>query len=81
MDFRLSDSFIEPYKTAKPDWGPLGEFVYLRTYSRKVESEDRNEAWWETVRRVVEGVLASRKSIASLSIFLGKMTRLRNLPN
>jgi ribonucleotide reductase alpha subunit len=53
--FYLSDNFIEKYKDIAPNWGPLGEFVYLRTYSRVVEGEDRNESWWETVKRVVEG--------------------------
>jgi len=62
MEFRLSDSFLEQYKTATPDWGPLGEFVYLRTYSRKVDGENRNEQWWETVRRVVEGVFSVQKT-------------------
>lgn len=56
MQFRLSESFLEQYKNKEPDWGPLGEFVYLRTYSRRIEGENRNEKWWETVRRVVEGV-------------------------
>jgi ribonucleoside-triphosphate reductase len=59
--FRLSDSFIERYKKTKPKWGPLGEFVYYRTYSRRVDGEDRNEAWYETVRRVVEGTFTVQK--------------------
>ena len=59
--FKLSDSFLEPYKSEQPKWGPLGEFVYLRTYSRIVEGENRNEAWWETVRRVVEGAFQIQK--------------------
>jgi hypothetical protein len=53
--FKLSDSFIEPYKTRKPDFGPVGEIVFKRTYSRDVEGENRTEDWWETCRRVVEG--------------------------
>lgn len=32
---------------------PLGEFVYLRTYARWVESEQRRETWIETVDRYV----------------------------
>ena len=32
---------------------PLGEFVYLRTYARWVESEQRRETWVETVDRYV----------------------------
>ena len=30
---------------------PLGEFVYLRTYARWIESEQRRETWIETVDR------------------------------
>lgn len=59
--FKLSDAFIEKYKSVEPKWGPLGEFTYLRTYSRIVEEENRNEAWWETVRRVVEGSFSVQK--------------------
>tara|TARA_Y100000310_G_C20666819_1_gene807997 strand:+ start:326 stop:2308 length:1983 start_codon:yes stop_codon:yes gene_type:complete len=59
--FRLSDNFIEKYKTEKVGWGPLGEFIYLRTYSRKIDEEDRNEKWFETVRRVVEGCFNIQK--------------------
>lgn len=32
---------------------PLGEFVYLRTYARWIESEGRRETWIETVDRYV----------------------------
>ncbi|MEN9413405.1 MAG: hypothetical protein RLZZ342_492 [Candidatus Parcubacteria bacterium] len=32
---------------------PLGEFVYLRTYARWIESEQRRETWVETVDRYV----------------------------
>ncbi len=32
---------------------PLGEFVYLRTYARWIESENRRETWVETVDRYV----------------------------
>lgn len=60
-DFTLSEKFLLPYKTKEPDWGPLGEFVYLRTYSRFMESENRNEIWWETVKRAVEGTFNIQK--------------------
>ena len=33
---------------------PLGEFVYLRTYSRWIEAEQRRETWIETVNRYVD---------------------------
>ena len=32
----------------------LGELVYMRTYSR-IKEDGKNERWWETVQRVVEG--------------------------
>ena len=60
-DFKLSDSFVNSYKDVEPKWGPLGEFTFLRTYSRFIEDEQRNEAWWETVRRVVEGTFSIQK--------------------
>jgi adenosylcobalamin-dependent ribonucleoside-triphosphate reductase len=55
--FALSDDFIEQYRDRKPDFGGngLGELVYRRTYSRP-KPDGTTEAWWETVRRVVEGV-------------------------
>lgn len=60
--FKLSDGFIEKYKTMKPNWGfgGLGEFVFMRTYSR-LKSDGKNEAWYETVRRVVEGIYTVQK--------------------
>lgn len=33
---------------------PLGEFVYLRTYAKWIESEQRRETWIETVQRYVD---------------------------
>lgn len=62
--FKLSDSFLDNYKKTEPDWGPLGEVTFFRTYSRKVNegtAEERNEEWWETVRRVVEGTFNIQK--------------------
>jgi ribonucleoside-triphosphate reductase (thioredoxin) len=59
--FNLSDAFIDQYKSKKPDFGPLGQFVFLRTYSRVVDGENRNEQWWETCRRVVEGCFSIQK--------------------
>ena len=60
--FKLSDQFIEEYSTKKPNWGPVGEFTYLRTYARNIEEEgNRKENWFETVRRVVEGCFSIQK--------------------
>ena len=35
------------------EWGPLGEMVFNRTYSRRID--DRHETWQETIKRVVRG--------------------------
>jgi ribonucleoside-triphosphate reductase (thioredoxin) len=62
--FKLSDSFLDDYKKRKPEWGPLGEITFLRTYSRKINEnteEERNEEWWEAVKRVVEGTFNIQK--------------------
>jgi len=62
--FKLSDAFLSKYKEIEPDWGPIGEVTFLRTYSRKVNEDtpdERNEAWWETVQRVVEGTFNIQK--------------------
>lgn len=55
----LSSSFINSYEKKTPPWGfgGLGEIVYLRTYSRRVEGEDRNETWVETIQRVIDGAI------------------------
>lgn len=50
----LSEEFLEKYKKLKPKFTELGEFVYLRTYSRYLEKEKRRETWLETCVRVAE---------------------------
>ena len=54
--FQLSENFINKYKRKRPPFGfnGLGELVYMRTYSR-IKKNGKNERWWETVQRVVEG--------------------------
>ena len=56
MNFKLSENFISKYKRKKAPFGfnGLGELVYMRTYSR-IKEDGKNERWWETVQRVVEG--------------------------
>jgi ribonucleotide reductase alpha subunit len=55
----ITDEFLENYRDQTPPWGfgGLGEIVYLRTYSRKVEGTDRNETWPETIQRVINGAI------------------------
>ena len=54
--FALSEKFIDGYKRKRAPFGfnGLGELVYMRTYSRLTD-DGKNEMWWETVQRVVEG--------------------------
>ena len=63
MEFKLSENFINKYKRKKPPFGfnGLGELVYMRTYSR-IKEDGKNERWWETVRRVVEGTYSMQKN-------------------
>ena len=60
--FKLSENFINKYKKKKPPFGfnGLGELVYMRTYSR-LKDDGKNEMWWETCRRVVEGTYNMQK--------------------
>jgi len=55
--FTLNQSFIDKYKDIKPPFGfkGLSELAYIRTYSRLIPELNRNEEWFETIRRVVEG--------------------------
>jgi adenosylcobalamin-dependent ribonucleoside-triphosphate reductase len=54
----LSKSFLKNYSD-NPEWPSLlGQFVYLRTYSRYLPEKKRRETWKETVTRVVEYSMA-----------------------
>ena len=59
--FKLSENFINKYKRRKAPFGfnGLGELVYMRTYSR-IKDNGKNERWWETVQRVVEGTYSEQ---------------------
>ena len=61
--FQLSEKFIDKYKRKKAPFGfnGLGELVYMRTYSR-IKENGKNERWWETVQRVVEGTYTMQKN-------------------
>jgi hypothetical protein len=61
-NFTLSDNFINKYRRRKAPFGfnGLGELVYNRTYSR-LKSDGKNEQWFETVQRVVEGTFNMQK--------------------
>ena len=55
----LSAEFLLPYTKKQAPWGfgGLGEVVYMRTYSRKIENSERNETWVETLSRVINGAV------------------------
>lgn len=61
IKFRLDDNFIDKYRGTQPNWGPLGYITYKRTYARLTDSETRTEEFFETARRVVEGVFSIQK--------------------
>ena len=55
----LSSIFLSKYTGVRPPWGfgGMGEVVYLRTYSRKIEGTDRTETWVETIKRIIDGAV------------------------
>ncbi len=59
--FKLYPDFLEYYRNVKPNWGPVGEFVFYRTYSRTKEDGSK-ESWVDTVQRVVEGIYTFQKA-------------------
>lgn len=60
--FKLRKEFIDKYVNINPPFGfnGLGEIVYLRTYSR-LKPDGKNEKWYETVERVVNGLYNIQK--------------------
>ena len=58
----LTPQFLEGFSSRTPDWGyaGLGWAVYQRTYSRPLPN-GANEEWWQTVKRVVEGIYKIQK--------------------
>ena len=60
LEFHLTENFLNKYKRKQPDWGPLGYFLFKRTYSRPI-SKGKTEEWWQTIQRVVEGCYLIQK--------------------
>lgn len=59
--FTLNDAFLDKYRDVKPQFGfgLVGELTFRRTYSRKcINDPMRNEEWFDTIRRVVEGAFS-----------------------
>lgn len=67
LSFRLPEEFIDGYRQREVPWGfpigsgnSLGELTYLTKYSRRKEDGSK-ERWWETCRRVIEGMFSIQK--------------------
>ncbi|MDF2537367.1 MAG: hypothetical protein K0S76_388 [Herbinix sp.] len=54
MEGILKKQFLDHYKNLQSPLSHIGEFVYLRTYSRYLEGKKRRETWFETVLRATE---------------------------
>lgn len=54
----INDSVLSSYSDKQVPWGfnGMGEIVFLRTYSRKMEN-GQTESWPETVQRVINGAV------------------------
>jgi len=63
--FRLSDKFISQYEDKEVPWGPVGYVTYKRTYARLLSERDPEaegtEEWFQTCRRVIEGMFDMQK--------------------
>jgi adenosylcobalamin-dependent ribonucleoside-triphosphate reductase len=83
----LSNSFLSKYED-NPSWPSLlGQFVYLRTYSRWNDKEFRREHWKETCERVVEysmslydGPADFKHLVSEAEAFFDNMFHLRLFP-
>ena len=55
----FTSEFLSSYSDKQTPWGfgGLGEVVYLRTYSRPIQGENRNEGWTETIVRAITGAI------------------------
>lgn len=50
----LSEDILKRYESLKTPMTELGEFVYIRTYSRWLPEKGRREKWLETITRTIE---------------------------
>jgi len=67
FSFKLSDDFVDSYRTAKPPFGyadaggnSLGEITFLRTYSR-LKEDGTKETWVDVCERVINGMYSLQK--------------------
>ena len=63
--FRLSDKFIDSYRERPVPFGPVGAITFKRTYARRLDEttpgEEGTEDWYQTCRRVIEGMFNIQK--------------------
>ena len=63
--FKLSDTYIDQYKDREVPWGSLGYVTFKRTYARRLsefeEEATGTEEWYQTCRRVIEGMFEMQK--------------------
>ena len=63
--FKLSEVFIDQYTDKEVPWGPLGYVTFKRTYARRLNEFDPEvsgtEEWFQTCRRVIEGMFTIQK--------------------
>lgn len=63
--FKLSEQFIDGYREKEVPWGVVGYVTYKRTYSRRLDEfepgKSGTEEWWQTCRRVIEGMFNMQK--------------------
>lgn len=63
--FKLSEQFILPYMNKEVPWGPVGYVTFKRTYARRLSEfaadAEGTEEWYQTCRRVIEGMFDMQK--------------------
>jgi len=63
--FKLSKEFLQKYDGAQPGWkNVIGYITYKRTYARP-KADGTTEEYWETLKRVVEGVFTIQQNHCS----------------
>lgn len=67
LSFKLPEEFVKEYSNRQVDWGfpvgggnTLGEITFISKYSRK-KPDGKKERWYESCRRVIEGVYSIQK--------------------
>ena len=77
--FRLSEVFIDQYRDEEVPWGPVGYITYKRTYARRLDEfepgVEGSEEWYQTCRRVIEGMFTIQKKHVLSLIHISEPTR------